>query len=278
MNVAVAAFKSCRLVAAKKFCLRQGSLRTTIPISHACRLFANDANLDNDETWKQMSEKCRSLANLLLDYDDLLLDGYSSDDDQSNGSTQQQQDHKKTRDAHIFNRRRALSQAITMIESRNAEHQRQSGLLLTYLLNHENNHVRKKKSFRLGIAGAPGAGKSTFVEAFGRFLLQESSTTNKEAEPQDDNFCNKVAVVCIDPSSALTGGSILGDKTRMTELARHKRVRQGHAHTCIARAVQYVYILIFHLGFHRRTCDPRPQRVSLEDLLLTQKMWLACAK
>ena len=61
-------------------------------------------------------------------------------------------------------------------------------------------------SIRIGITGVPGAGKSTFIEAFGKML-------------GDEGF--KVAVLAIDPSSSITGGSILGDKTRMEELARH---------------------------------------------------------
>jgi LAO/AO transport system kinase len=65
------------------------------------------------------------------------------------------------------------------------------------------------------------AGKSTFVEAFGKFLLNKKNNINVDGQPH--TMCHKIAVVCIDPSSALTGGSILGDKTRMTELARHDR-------------------------------------------------------
>jgi LAO/AO transport system kinase len=62
--------------------------------------------------------------------------------------------------------------------------------------------------FRLGIAGPPGAGKSTLVESFGTSLLNQ-------------HHVQKLAVVCIDPSSSVTGGSILGDKTRMNQLSRH---------------------------------------------------------
>ena len=62
-------------------------------------------------------------------------------------------------------------------------------------------------TFRLGIAGPPGAGKSTFIEALGMYLVEEKGL--------------RVAVVAIDPSSSRTGGSILGDKTRMGELSRH---------------------------------------------------------
>ena len=62
-------------------------------------------------------------------------------------------------------------------------------------------------SFRIGISGAPGVGKSTFIEAFGSYLLEQG---------------RRVAVLTIDPSSPITGGSILGDKTRMENLARQE--------------------------------------------------------
>ena len=71
--------------------------------------------------------------------------------------------------------------------------------------NHEEDEIT---SFRLGIAGPPGAGKSTFIEALGMSLVNKG---------------HKVAVVAVDPSSTRTGGSILGDKTRMNELAKDKR-------------------------------------------------------
>ena len=71
-----------------------------------------------------------------------------------------------------------------------------------------NNGTGPIGSFRLGIAGPPGAGKSTFIEALGMFLVKKGL---------------KVAVLAVDPSSTRTGGSILGDKTRMHELSREKR-------------------------------------------------------
>ena len=108
-----------------------------------------------------------------------------------------------------------------MIESRKPEHQQQSNLLLSYLLGHDKNHMRKESSFRLGIAGPPGAGKSTFVEAFGNYLL--NILPMKSGNSENRGLCNKLAVVCVDPSSAVTGGSILGDKTRMMELSLHEK-------------------------------------------------------
>ncbi|HWK22358.1 MAG TPA: methylmalonyl Co-A mutase-associated GTPase MeaB [Ureibacillus sp.] len=97
--------------------------------------------------------------------------------------------------------RSSLSKAITLIESSNSEHKEQAQKLLQELLPYTG------KSIRIGITGVPGAGKSSFIEAFGMMLC---------------NMGKKVAVLAIDPSSTLSGGSILGDKTRMEELSRHK--------------------------------------------------------
>jgi len=94
---------------------------------------------------------------------------------------------------------RALAKAITLIESRNLDHSLAATTLLDELL------PDTGQSIRIGISGVPGAGKSTFIEAFGMYLLQQG---------------HKVAVLAVDPSSQLSGGSILGDKTRMEELAR----------------------------------------------------------
>jgi hypothetical protein len=91
--------------------------------------------------WEQMDEKSRALAEQLVG-DDLI------------GSDEPEEVIKN----HNFCRRRSLSQAITMIESRKPYHVDQANLLLTYLLAHEN-HKRKGTSFRLGIAGSPGAGE-----------------------------------------------------------------------------------------------------------------------
>jgi LAO/AO transport system kinase len=95
--------------------------------------------------------------------------------------------------------RRSLGRAITVIESMRPEHQIQAGELLSLLLPHSG------KAIRLGITGPPGAGKSTFIEAFGLHLVAAGK---------------RVAVLAIDPSSVRSGGSILGDKTRMEELSR----------------------------------------------------------
>jgi LAO/AO transport system kinase len=95
--------------------------------------------------------------------------------------------------------RRALARAITLIESRRAEHQAQAEELLARLL------PRTGGAIRLGITGTPGAGKSTFIEAFGRHLIAQG---------------HKIAVLAVDPSSQRSGGSILGDKTRMQALTQ----------------------------------------------------------
>lgn len=89
---------------------------------------------------------------------------------------------------------------ITLIESNSDAHFEKAQELLASLLPHSG------KSFRIGITGVPGAGKSTFIEAFGTMLCRD--------------FGKKVAVLAVDPSSTVTGGSILGDKTRMENLSR----------------------------------------------------------
>jgi LAO/AO transport system kinase len=95
--------------------------------------------------------------------------------------------------------RAALAKAITLVESRREDDQRQAEALLTELL------PRTGHGVRVGLTGAPGVGKSTLIEALGMRLVASGK---------------KVAVLAVDPSSAVTGGSILGDKTRMTELSR----------------------------------------------------------
>lgn len=95
--------------------------------------------------------------------------------------------------------RAALARAITLVESAAPQHSQAAQALLARLLPHAGN------SIRIGITGPPGAGKSAFIEAFGCYLTERA---------------HKVAVLAIDPSSTLTRGSILGDKTRMEALAR----------------------------------------------------------
>jgi len=96
--------------------------------------------------------------------------------------------------------RRALARAITLVESATPDDIHQAGQLISALL------PKTGAAVRIGITGPPGAGKSTFIEAFGLHLVGQGK---------------RVAVLAVDPSSSRSGGSILGDKTRMADLARH---------------------------------------------------------
>ncbi len=99
-------------------------------------------------------------------------------------------------------RRRALAKAITLLESTREDHRVQADALLDALLPHAGG------AFRIGLSGVPGVGKSTFIEALGLHLI---------------GLGHRVAVLAVDPSSAQSGGSILGDKTRMEHLSVHER-------------------------------------------------------
>lgn len=94
--------------------------------------------------------------------------------------------------------RRAVAKTITLLESTRPDHRQRAEQLLNALLPHSGG------SFRLGISGVPGVGKSTFIEALGLFLIAQG---------------HRVAVLAVDPSSSVSGGSILGDKTRMEQLS-----------------------------------------------------------
>ena len=97
--------------------------------------------------------------------------------------------------------RKALAKAITLVESTLSKHKKEANNLIHGLLKKSDS-----KSIRIALSGTPGAGKSTFIEAFGSKLIEDG---------------NKVAVLAVDPTSNKTGGSILGDKTRMENLSRH---------------------------------------------------------
>lgn len=97
--------------------------------------------------------------------------------------------------------RRALARAITLVESGRADHRAQAAELLAHLT------TSGRQSLRIGLSGTPGVGKSTFIESFGMMLIGQGL---------------RVAVLAVDPSSARSGGSILGDKTRMERLSREK--------------------------------------------------------
>jgi LAO/AO transport system kinase len=110
--------------------------------------------------------------------------------------------------------RTALARAITLVESRARHHRKPARELLSQLL------PQSGCSIRVGITGVPGAGKSTFIEALGLRLC---------------NHGHKVAVLAVDPTSSRSGGSILGDKTRMEELCRHSNafIRPSPAGDCL---------------------------------------------
>ena len=110
-----------------------------------------------------------------------------------------EQDTAALADGVLEGNRRALAQAITLIESTRTDHRAAANALLERLIPHAG------KSIRLGISGVPGVGKSTFVEALGNHVIDAG---------------HRVAVLTVDPSSAISGGSILGDKTRMELLSR----------------------------------------------------------
>jgi LAO/AO transport system kinase len=93
-----------------------------------------------------------------------------------------------------------LARAITLVESTAAQHAEEAAELMKLLLPH------RDQSVRIGITGVPGVGKSTFIEAFGLYLCERG---------------HRVAVLAVDPTSVVSGGSILGDKTRMEKLSRH---------------------------------------------------------
>ncbi len=138
--------------------------------------------------------------------------------------------------------KRLIGKAITLVESKKSEHRLQVEELLKKVMPFTGN------SIRVGITGVPGAGKSTFIENFGRLAIQQGK---------------KVAVLAIDPSSSINKGSILGDKTRMEELAKEENafIRPspsggflgGVANTTfetmlICEAAGYEYILIETVG------------------------------
>lgn len=104
-----------------------------------------------------------------------------------------------TAEAIVASNRRALAKAITLVESSRPQDREAAQALLNELLPYTG------KSLRVGITGVPGVGKSTFIESFGQHVIAKG---------------HKVAVLAVDPSSPMAGGSILGDKTRMEQLSR----------------------------------------------------------
>ena len=107
---------------------------------------------------------------------------------------------EKLRDGIRARDRRALARSITLLESNRSSHRDQAESLLTALVSDVG------KSFRIGITGVPGVGKSTFIETLGLKAIEAG---------------HRVAVLTVDPTSVVSGGSILGDKTRMEKLSSH---------------------------------------------------------
>lgn len=127
----------------------------------------------------------------------------------------------------------ALSRAITLVESTNTEHLEKANQIITACLPYAN------KSIRIGITGVPGVGKSTFIEVFGKYLTA---------------IGKKVAVLAVDPSSSLSHGSILGDKTRMEELVKDENAyirpsASGETLGGVARKTRETIILCEAAGF-----------------------------
>ena len=135
-----------------------------------------------------------------------------------------------------------LSRAITLVESTKPEHQQLANKIIEKILPHTG------KSVRIGITGVPGVGKSTFIESFGQLLLKKN---------------HKVAVLAVDPSSTLSKGSILGDKTRMEILSAQSNVfirpspssgslggveRKTRESVLLCEAAGFDYILIETVG------------------------------
>jgi LAO/AO transport system kinase len=126
-----------------------------------------------------------------------------------------------------------LSRAITIVESTNPTHLEKANQVINACLPHAN------KSVRIGITGVPGVGKSTFIEAFGKYLTSSGK---------------KVAVLAVDPSSTISHGSILGDKTRMEELVKDKNAfirpsASGETLGGVARKTREIITLCEAAGF-----------------------------
>ncbi|MCA1927232.1 MAG: methylmalonyl Co-A mutase-associated GTPase MeaB [Calditerrivibrio sp.] len=149
--------------------------------------------------------------------------------------------------SHLFSgvlsgNRRHLAKSITLIESKKETDKTKASELLTMIMPYTG------KSIRIGISGVPGAGKSTFIEALGKFIISKG---------------HKVAVLAVDPSSQISGGSILGDKTRMEELTKEENAfirpspsgdslggvaRKTREAMLLCEAAGYDYILVETVG------------------------------
>ncbi|HUS07298.1 MAG TPA: methylmalonyl Co-A mutase-associated GTPase MeaB, partial [Bryobacteraceae bacterium] len=137
-------------------------------------------------------------------------------------------------DGVLAGNRAMLARAITLVESTCPEHQEIAGQVIEACLPHA------VDSRRLGITGVPGAGKSTFIEALGTHLTHMKN--------------ERVAVLAVDPTSPLTGGSILGDKTRMPQLSSHplafvRPSPSGHTRGGVSGNIRDVIALCEAAGF-----------------------------
>ena len=137
------------------------------------------------------------------------------------------------RDALLKGERRALSRAITLVESTRADHREQASTLLNAVI------AERADAMRIGLSGTPGVGKSTFIESFGTKLIGEG---------------RRVAVLAVDPSSTIAGGAILGDKTRMERLVREPNAfirpsPSGGALGGVARRTRETILLCEAAGF-----------------------------
>lgn len=133
----------------------------------------------------------------------------------------------------VAGERRALARAITLVESVRTDHREQATALLGLVKSHS------REALRIGLSGTPGVGKSTFIEAFGLMLTGQGL---------------RVAVLAVDPSSTRTGGSILGDKTRMERLSRDPNafIRPSPSQTAlggVARRTREAVMLCEAAGF-----------------------------
>ncbi|MGW0017549.1 methylmalonyl Co-A mutase-associated GTPase MeaB [Rhodococcus sp. NPDC003382] len=133
----------------------------------------------------------------------------------------------------LANRRAGLAKAITLVESTRDDHREQAQQLLLRLLPKAGNAIR------VGITGVPGVGKSTFIDSLGMYLLEKG---------------HRVAVLAVDPSSTRTGGSILGDKTRMARLSVERNAYIRPSPTAgtlggVAKATRETMVLLEAAGF-----------------------------
>lgn len=158
-----------------------------------------------------MTTSCNRSSSALSEDDEKIVDRLAHDIIGKPRSDDDGDDYQTI--SKTMRQRIALSKSITLVESKSPKRRKMADSLLDRLMKASSN----TNSFRLGICGPPGVGKSSIVEALGLYILGLDKN-----EQKDDAFCpEKVAVLAIDPSSHVTGGSILGDKTRMSQLSCH---------------------------------------------------------